>query len=196
MFTGIVEAVATIREVFAEGSNRHFWVESSLVGELRIDQSVAHDGVCLTVVELEGSAYRVTAVEETLRKTTLDSWTSGRFVNLERSLRVGDRLDGHFVQGHVDAVGKCTAVADEGGSWRYNFSIPEDFAALIVEKGSVCVNGVSLTAWDVQRNQFSVAVIPYTHAHTNFGSLRADDAVNLEFDVLGKYLLRAESLKQ
>lgn len=188
--------MATIRDVFAEGSNQHFWIESALTPELRIDQSVAHDGVCLTVVELAGDAYRVTAVEETLRKTTLGAWTVGRTVNIERSLRVGDRLDGHFVQGHVDVVGHCESVLEEGGSWRYTFSFPEDFAALLVEKGSVCVNGVSLTAWDVQREQFSVAIIPYTHSHTTFAALQPGDAVNLEFDVLGKYLMRAESLKK
>ena len=182
--------------MFTEGSNQHFWVESTLSRELRIDQSLAHDGVCLTVVELAGDAYRVTAVEETLRKTTLGSWASGRTVNLERSLRVGDRLDGHFVQGHVDAVGECSSLNEHDGSWRYTFSFPDNFASLIVEKGSVCVNGVSLTAFDVTRSRFSVAIIPYTHSHTTFRTLGAGDAVNLEFDVLGKYFLRSESLKK
>ena len=195
MFTGIVESIATIREVIVDESNRHFWVESMLTPELRVDQSVAHDGVCLTVVEIAGHAYRVTAVDETLRKTTLDAWTARRPVNLERSLRLGDRLDGHFVQGHVDAVGTCTGMREEGGSWRYSFSFPDNFAAFIVEKGSVCINGVSLTAVGVKRAAFSVAIIPYTHAHTTFGTLCAGDDVNLEFDVLGKYLLRLQSMR-
>ena len=196
MFTGIIESIGTIGSVSTEDTNRHFWVRSTLTPELRVDQSVAHEGVCLTVVEIAGDSYRVTAVEETLRKTALGDWSAGRQVNLERSLRVGDRLDGHFVQGHVDAVGQCTSVHEQGGSWRYTFSFPDDFAALVVEKGSVCINGVSLTAFAVGPAVFSVAVIPYTHGHTTFGTLRAGDAVNLEFDVLGKYLLRAESLKK
>lgn len=196
MFTGIVESIGTIRAVSEEGSNRHFWVESSLAPELRIDQSLSHDGVCLTVVELAEGSYRVTAVEETMRKTTLSTWTTARPVNLERSLRIGDRLDGHFVQGHVDAVGECTGIREEGGSWRYTFSFPDNFAALIVEKGSVCINGVSLTAFAIGRAAFSVAIIPYTHSHTTFGSLQAGYEVNLEFDVLGKYLLRAESVRR
>lgn len=196
MFTGIVESIGTIGAVSAEYSNRHFWVQSALAPELRVDQSVAHDGVCLTVVEIAGDAYRVTAVEETLRKTAVAEWMPGRRVNLERSLRIGDRLDGHFVQGHVDAVGTCAGIREEGGSHRYVFSFPDNFAALIVEKGSICINGVSLTAFNVGRAVFSVAIIPYTLEHTTFGILRVGDAVNLEFDVLGKYLLRAESLKK
>lgn len=196
LFTGIIESIGTVQSVLAEDSNRHFWVESILAPELRVDQSVAHDGVCLTVVEISADAYRVTAVEQTLCKTALTDWAAGHRVNLERSLRVGDRLDGHFVQGHVDAVGRCTGMREEGGSWRCTFSFPDNFAALIVEKGSVCINGVSLTAFNVGRSVFSVAIIPYTWAHTSFGTMRVGDAVNLEFDVLGKYLLRAESLKK
>ncbi len=196
MFTGIVEAMGRIAAVEAEGSNVHFWVESSISGTLRADQSVAHDGVCLTVVETRPGAHRVTAVRETLDKTALGAWAPGQAVNLERSLRLGDRLDGHFVQGHVDAVAACISKTDEGGSWRFTFRFPPEHAALVIEKGSVCINGISLTCFGVDADQFSVAIIPYTYAHTGFGTLRPGDAVNIEFDVLGKYFLRARSLGQ
>lgn len=177
-----------------EGSNIDFWITSAITPELKIDQSVAHNGVCLTVVEIKGDAYRVTAVAETLAKTNLGDLKEGDAVNIERALRVGDRLDGHFVQGHVDATGVCEAVQELEGSWLYKFSFPTEHAALMIEKGSVCINGVSLTAFDVGNNTFTVTIIPYTHAHTTFQYLQKGSVVNLEFDVLGKYLLRKESL--
>ena len=190
MFTGIIERMATIRHIQSSGSNKDFWIESDITQELRVDQSVAHNGVCLTVVEIQDDTYRVTAVDETLRKTTLGSWQIGDRLNIERCLRVGDRLDGHFVQGHVDATATCERAESLTGSWLYRFSFPEAFAALVIEKGSVCINGVSLTAFNVGGHSFTVTIIPYTHEHTTFSFLREGDAVNVEFDVLGKYLLR------
>lgn len=194
MFTGIIESLGQVKSIQQEGSNIDFWITSAITPELKIDQSVAHNGVCLTVVEIKGDAYRVTAVAETLAKTNLGDLKEGDAVNIERALRVGDRLDGHFVQGHVDATGVCEAVQELEGSWLYKFSFPTEHAALMIEKGSVCINGVSLTAFDVGNNTFTVTIIPYTHAHTTFQYLQEGSIVNLEFDVLGKYLLRKESL--
>jgi riboflavin synthase len=195
MFTGIIETTGIIREISTSGSNRDFWIESSLTPELKIDQSLAHNGVCLTVVAIKGSLYRVTAVAETLAKTTLGDWVEGKVVNLERALRVGDRLDGHFVQGHVDSIAQCVSREEQSGSWLFQFQFPESFASLLVEKGSVCVDGVSLTAFNVGRDRFNVAIIPYTFEHTGFGKLLPNTAVNIEFDILGKYLLRQELLR-
>lgn len=195
MFTGIIEATGVIRQITAAGDNLDFWIESPLARELRVDQSIAHNGVCLTVVEIAGGAYRVTAVAETLSKTALNGWKEEQKINLERALRVGDRLDGHFVQGHVDAVAECIAKESLEGSWLFRFRFPEAFAALMVEKGSVCIDGVSLTAFEVGRDKFMVTIIPYTFMHTGFGSLAPGDAVNIEFDVLGKYFLRGQQLK-
>jgi riboflavin synthase len=196
MFTGIVETLGTIAGIRQQGSNVDFWIESSITKELKIDQSVAHNGVCLTVVEIKGDQYRVTAVAETLAKTNLARWKEGDKVNLERSLKVGDRLDGHFVQGHVDATGTCIAKETLEGSWLFRFAFPEQFAPLMIEKGSICINGVSLTAFGVDRSEFTVTIIPYTFEHTNFQTLHPNDPVNLEFDVLGKYLLRHKALTQ
>jgi riboflavin synthase len=194
MFTGIIETTATVKEVKHEGSNVHFTIESVLAGELKIDQSVAHDGVCLTVVGVSDSSYTVTAVAETLAKTNLGSWRPGHKINLERALKVGDRLDGHFVQGHVDITGTCIDKQTLEGSWLYRFRFPEKYAALVIEKGSICINGVSLTAFNVGRNELMVTIIPYTYAHTNFYTIQPDTVVNLEFDALGKYLLRGREL--
>jgi riboflavin synthase len=194
MFTGIVEALAEIQAVEVKGGNRNYRISSPITQELKIDQSVAHNGVCLTVVAVEGSVYTVTAVDETLKKTTLGDWQPGKKLNLERSLRVGDRLDGHFVQGHVDAVAECIEAREADGSWIFRFRFPEEFAPLMVEKGSACIDGVSLTVFGLGRNEFSVTIIPYTFGHTGFGQLRAGDRVNIEFDVLGKYFLRHRSL--
>lgn len=194
MFTGIVEATGLISHMQPSGSNKDFWIEAPFTNELKVDQSVAHNGVCLTVVELEGPRYRVTAVAETLQKTALDSWQIGDALNLERSLLVGDRLDGHFVQGHVDGTGRCESVQDLGGSWLYRFRFDPAFARLIIEKGSICINGVSLTVFEVGPDSFTVTIIPYTYEHTTFRSLKTGDTVNLEFDVLGKYLLRSQML--
>jgi len=196
MFTGIIETFGIVASVSKEGSNVDFWIESSITNELKVDQSVAHNGVCLTVVELKGNLYRVTAVAETLAKTNLGNWHTGEKINLERSLKVGDRLDGHFVQGHVDATGTCIEMETMEGSWLFRFAFPEIFAPLMIEKGSVCINGVSLTAFNVGKSDFTVTIIPYTFEHTNFHSLQPNDVVNLEFDVLGKYLLRHKSLSQ
>lgn len=190
MFTGIIESKATIRDIVREGSNVHFIMECPLTNELKVDQSVAHNGVCLTVVEIKGPEYKVTAVAETIAKTSLGSWQQGDQINIERSLLLGARLDGHFVQGHVDTTGTCIDKQTAEGSWLFSFRFPESFAALIIEKGSICLNGVSLTVFNVGRNEFTVTIIPYTFEHTNFSTLEPGDVVNLEFDVLGKYLLR------
>ena len=194
MFTGIIEKTGVIRHVSTSGSNRNYWIESDITSELKVDQSLAHNGVCLTVVEIEDAQYQVTAVAETLAKTTLGDWMVGRVLNLERALRVGDRLDGHFVQGHVDAVAQCTGKEEVSGSWLFQFRFPLSFASLIVEKGSVCIDGVSLTAFNVGTDTFNVAIIPYTFEHTGFGQLLPDHIVNIEFDVLGKYFLRHQML--
>jgi riboflavin synthase len=195
MFTGIIETTGTVINIITTGTNIDIWIESSFTNELKIDQSVAHNGVCLTVVEIKGNQYRVTAVAETLQKTNLGKWAVGNTINLERSLRVGDRLDGHFVQGHVDAVATCITKQTIDGSWLFSFQFPKTFAALIIEKGSVCINGVSLTAFNVGNNGFTVTIIPYTYTHTNFNTIETGTIVNIEFDVLGKYLLRNEALK-
>lgn len=196
MFTGIIETIGIVRSIEHKGSNVDFWVESKITSELKIDQSVAHNGVCLTVVELNGDVYRVTAVAETMAKTNLGNLREGDKVNLERSLKVGDRLDGHFVQGHVDATGTCKAKETLEGSWLFRFQFPEQYASLMIEKGSICIDGVSLTAFNVGKNEFTVTIIPYTYEHTNFHQLQPGQAVNLEFDVLGKYLLRHRDLHQ
>ena len=189
MFTGIVEEVGEVLEVKAAGSNKDFVIKARMAPELRVDQSVSHNGVCLTVVELKGGRYRVTAVEETLQRSNLNALRVGDPVNLERCLRIGDRLDGHMVQGHVDTVVECITVEERGGSWWYSFSLPEQ-KELLVEKGSVCLNGVSLTIAALDERSFSVAVIPYTYEHTTFRALAAGDKVNVEFDVVGKYVAR------
>ncbi|MBL7712241.1 MAG: riboflavin synthase [Chitinophagaceae bacterium] len=193
MFTGIIEAKARVADMIKNGSNTEFWMQSSISNELKIDQSVAHNGVCLTVVELDGDRYRVTAVDETLQKTNLADWKKDDTVNLERSLRLGDRLDGHLVQGHVDATATCIEKQSLEGSWLFRFRFPARFAALVIEKGSVCLNGVSLTAFNVGADELTVTIIPYTYEHTNFSGIEAGTVVNVEFDVMGKYLLRQQS---
>ena len=195
MFTGIVESLGTIAAIRKEGSNVHFTVNSPISYELKIDQSVAHDGVCLTVVALDDHSHTVTAVAETLQKTNLAGWQEGRTLNLERAMKLGDRLDGHIVQGHVDdATVECTSREEVDGSHLFTFEFPERFAALIIEKGSICINGTSLTAFNVGRTTFSVTIIPYTIEHTNFKHLQPGDRVNLEFDILGKYFLRMKEV--
>lgn len=195
MFTGIIEAVGTVTEIIETGNNRSFWIKSPLSPELKIDQSVAHDGVCLTVDQLKEGEHRVTAVKETLSKTNLVTWAPNRLINLERSMLMNGRLDGHLVQGHVDTTGNCVAVKEEAGSWLFTFSFPDEFANLLVEKGSAALNGTSLTVFDVQRNTFSVAIIPYTYEHTNIHQLLPGLPVNLEFDIIGKYVLRNTQLQ-
>lgn len=197
MFTGIVETLGRVQSVVEEGTNLRFRISApAYEGQLKIDQSVAHNGVCLTVVSIDGPFYEVVAVAETLAKTTLDEWTWGTDVNLERGLRLGDRLDGHFVQGHVDAVCTCIGVEEKEGSWVFRFRFPRDFAALLIEKGSVCLNGVSLTVFEVAEESFAVTIIPYTWEHTTFKTLQSGDELNIEFDVLGKYFLRSQSLQR
>jgi len=190
MFTGIIEAQARVAAIRHEGTNIHFDMECSLTPQLKIDQSVAHNGVCLTVVAIAGDRYTVTAVAETLAKTSLGSWQVGDNVNIERSLKVGDRLDGHFVQGHADATAQCILRKELEGSWLFRFRFPVQFAPLVIEKGSICLNGVSLTAFDIAYNELTVTIIPYTYEHTNFCSLQEGSTVNIEFDVLGKYMVR------
>ncbi len=191
MFTGIIEALGEVLEIIPdEGTNLTFRLRAALASELKIDQSLSHNGVCLTVTDVSGDTYTVTAVDETLKKTNLGSLAVGSWVNLERCLAANGRFDGHIVQGHVDQTGRCTAIADQGGSWLFDFEYDEASANITVEKGSICVNGVSLTVFNSTRNAFRVAIIPYTYAHTTFHQLRVGDAVNLEFDVVGKYIRR------
>lgn len=194
MFTGIIESVATVADIIHEGSNIHFIIESPVAQELKVDQSVAHNGVCLTVVAITGAAYKVTAVAETLQKTNLRNWQKGYKINIERSLKLGDRLDGHFVQGHVDTTATCIQKQILEGSWLYRLRFPGKYAALLIEKGSVCINGVSLTAFNVGKDEFTVTIIPYTYTHTNFDTIEEGCEVNIEFDALGKYFLRSKEL--
>lgn len=193
MFTGIVETTGTIVDVLQEGSNTHFKVVSQISHELKVDQSLSHDGVCLTVTAVSEGVHTVTAIDETLRRTGLGQWAVGQTVNLERAMPVNGRLDGHFVQGHVDTVATCTGVEDLGGSWLVSFRVRQydDWhEALLVDKGSVCVNGVSLTVVRPEADRFSVAIIPYTWENTNFQFVYEECLLNIEFDVLGKYMLR------
>jgi len=195
MFTGIIESLGIIKEVNRNGTNLTFFIESPVSRELKTDQSVSHNGVCLTVEEAGNGWHRVTAIEETLKKTNLSSWKQGVLVNIERCLKIDSRLDGHLVQGHVDTTGTCTKREEKKGSWEFEFEFPKKFAELIIEKGSICVNGISLTAFEAGKKKFKVAIIPYTFEHTNMKTLKVKDVVNLEFDVLGKYILRRLSLK-
>lgn len=188
MFTGIIEAQGEVLRMEREEGNMHLFISCPFLSELRIDQSVSHNGVCLTVCELDENFYRVTAIRETLDKTSLGELKPGDPVNLERCMPANGRFDGHIVQGHVDTVGTCTEIRDDEGSYRLWFSFPSEFENLLVEKGSICVNGVSLTVVDCGRDFFSVAIIPYTWENTNLGALQAGNSVNLEFDVLGKYV--------
>ena len=196
MFTGIIECLGLVKEIASSGGNKSFWIQSSLSPELRIDQSLAHDGVCLTIEDIREDWHKVTAVQETLKKTNLEQWIVGTQVNLERSLLPTNRVDGHFVQGHVDTIGTCIAIRDRSGSQELDIKFPKKFAPLVIEKGSISVNGVSLTAFEVDKNTFRVAIIPYTFSHTNLQFLKENDTVNLEFDLLGKYILRKLSLKK
>lgn len=190
MFTGIIETLGSIQEIKKENSNVHITIDAAITNELKIDQSVAHNGVCLTVVAINGSNYTVTAIDETLQKTNLSSWKVGDLVNLERAMKLGDRLDGHIVQGHVDQVGTCIEAEETNGSWKYSFEYDPSLNNLTIEKGSITVNGVSLTVVNSKKNQFSVAIIPYTYEHTNFKNFEVGSKINLEFDVIGKYVAR------
>lgn len=188
MFTGIVEQLGVVKSIQEEGDNIHFKISAPFTSELKIDQSVAHNGCCLTVVSLSESDYEVTAIRETLEKTNLRYWKVGTKVNLERCMQMNGRLDGHIVQGHVDTTAECIYIEDQRGSWKYTFSYssPE----VTVEKGSVTINGTSLTVVDSKTNEFSVCIIPYTYEHTNFHQLEVGDKVNLEFDIIGKYVAK------
>lgn len=190
MFTGIIEALGEVIEIKKEGTNIHFTIQSNLSKGLKIDQSLAHNGVCLTVVAQDEKAHRVTVINETIKKTNLGSWVVGSKVNLERCMQINDRLNGHMVQGHVDQIADCIKIEEKGGSWEYCFKYDAQYGNITVEKGSVCVNGISLTVVNSQVGQFSVFVIPYTYQNTNMHNLKAGDTVNLEFDIIGKYVAK------
>ena len=190
MFTGIIETMGTITHIEREGGNVHYSLSSNITHELKIDQILAHNGVCLTVIAIDGDQYTVTAIQETLDKTALKQWSVGDKINLERAMRLGDRLDGHMVQGHVDEVARCISVEDQNGSWLYRFEYSEDSNNITIEKGSICVNGTSLTVVGSASNTFGVAIIPYTYEHTVFHQLQKGDLVNVEFDMVGKYIAK------
>ncbi|WP_439882912.1 riboflavin synthase [Pontibacter sp. MBLB2868] len=190
MFTGIIEALGRVTAIRDENTNKHFTITSPFTHELKIDQSVAHNGVCLTVVSITDDAYVVTAIDETLQKTNLNSLKQGDLVNLERCMVANGRFDGHVVQGHVDQTAVCESVTDENGSWVFTFRYDDRSGNVTVEKGSICVNGISLTVFNSKSDSFSVAIIPYTYEHTNLHTVKAGDTVNLEFDIIGKYVAR------
>ena len=194
MVTGIIESVGSIVSVRNEGTNKQFWITSPLSAGFKTDQSIAHNGVCLTVEAVKDTSHQVTAVQETLQKTNIGEWKAGDFINIEQCLTLNSRLDGHIVQGHADTTATCIEKEALNGSWKYYFRFPEKFAPLIIEKGSVCVNGISLTAFNVTPNSFAVAIIPYTHEHTNMQQLNKGDTVNIEFDMIGKYVVRGVEL--
>jgi riboflavin synthase len=195
MFTGIIESLGEIIKIENEGTNVHFTIKSSFTKELKIDQSVAHNGVCLTVVSINDDEYTVTAIDETLKKTNLNKLKNNDLVNLERGMRLGDRLDGHIVQGHVDQIGKCIAIVEENGSWLFTFEYDSKNGNITIEKGSITVNGTSLTVVNSKNHEFSVAIIPYTYENTIFKNIEVGSIINLEFDVIGKYVTKLNSVK-
>lgn len=195
MFTGIIEYTGIVDHIEVTGLNKTFWIKSNVSNELKVDQSVAHSGVCLTIESINGNTHSVTAVEETLKKTCLNKWQKGTVVNIERCMLMNGRLDGHIVQGHVDDVAVCTRKTDREGSWEYVFEFNEKFAHLVIEKGSICINGISLTCFNITRNTLEVAIVPYTFLHTNMQFVEKGTTVNIEFDVLGKYISRMQELK-
>jgi riboflavin synthase len=195
MFTGIIEDLGAITKLEKDGGNLHITVSTSITNELKIDQSVAHNGVCLTVVGIDGDSYTVTAIQETLDKTNLGLLTKNNLVNIERAMKLGDRLDGHIVQGHVDQTATCMGILEEDGSWIFTFEYNQSLNNITIEKGSVTVNGVSLTVINSRAHGFSVAIIPYTYNNTTFKNLKLGDTVNLEFDVIGKYVKRLNDLR-
>lgn len=196
MFTGIIETVGTIEQVQTAGTNKTYWISSPLSGEFKVDQSVSHNGVCLTVEEIRGNRHRVTAIAETLQKSDLSHWKTGDLVNIERCMLMNGRLDGHIVQGHVDTTAICIDKKALEGSWEFRFRFPEQFGALVIEKGSISLNGISLTIFNVTDNEFSVAIIPYTYEHTNIKMIEPSVMVNIEFDIMGKYVNRILSLNK
>jgi riboflavin synthase len=189
MFSGIIESFGIVKMIEEEGQNFHFTIQSDIALESYIDQSIAHNGVCLTVIAIQNDTYKVTAINETLKKTNLGTWKVGDLVNLERAVKADARMDGHFVQGHVDTSTKCIEVENHDGSWVFKFHTPSDWNKHIVPKGSICINGVSLTLVEANDEFFSVAIIPYTYDHTNFKKIKSGDTVNIEFDILGKYII-------
>ncbi len=197
MFTGIIENIGEITSIVKDKSNIHITIKSDIADQLKVDQSVAHNGVCLTVVAInnETSSYTVTAIDETLAKTNFKSLKVNDHINLERAMKLGDRLDGHIVQGHVDQIGKCIDIKNENGSYIFTFEYDSSTQNITIEKGSITINGVSLTVINSLKNKFSVAIIPYTYSHTNFSKLKINDTVNLEFDIIGKYVAKIATLK-
>jgi len=196
MFTGIIECTGLVQKCEKQGSNSRFWISAPIAGELSPDQSVAHNGVCLTVEEVNDSQYRVTAIDETLQKTNLGGWQPGTVINIERCLQMNGRLDGHLVQGHADGTATCLEKKELDGSHAYRFRFDAAFAPLVIEKGSIAVNGISLTCFNVSEDSFTVAIIPYTFDHTNMRSVVPGDTVNIEFDVIGKYVQRTLHLRR
>ena len=196
MFTGIIETLGTLTQKVKENDNLHLTVASSITNELKIDQSVAHNGICLTVVALNNDEYTVTAIKETIDKTNLGDWEVGDTLNIERAMKLGDRLDGHLVQGHVDQTAVCTAIEEANGSWYFTFEYDQSLENITIEKGSITINGTSLTVVNSKLNSFSVAIIPYTYENTNFNSFKVGTKVNLEFDVVGKYVKRIHDLRK
>jgi riboflavin synthase len=194
MFTGIIEQLGTIEKVENKGGNVTLSITAPFVSEIKVDQSISHSGVCLTVETITADSYTVTAIVETINKTTVGNWKEGTIVNLERCLRFDGRLDGHIVQGHVDTVGTCKQIVTKDGSWEYIVEFDKRFASLIIEKGSISLNGTSLTIFNITDASFTVAIIPYTYEHTNMHTLQAGDMVNLEFDMIGKYVNRMNNL--
>lgn len=194
MFTGIIESLGLVKNIEHKNGNIRFWIESSLTPSLKVDQSIAHNGVCLTIEDIQGQIYRVTAVPETVTKTNAGHWKLNDLINLERAMVFNARVDGHLVQGHVDTTGKCVEVTALEESWVYTFTFPRSFAPLIIEKGSIAVNGISLTCYQVTEDGFTVSIIPYTYEHTNLKMVKPGDAINLEFDLIGKYIHRYNAL--
>ncbi len=194
MFTGIIETLGIIKAIRKENQNVHISIASSITNELKIDQSVAHNGICLTVVAIENETYTVTAIQETILKTNLSDWKINDIINLERAMKLGDRLDGHIVQGHVDQIGICKSITETDGSWLFTFDYDSTYKNITIEKGSITVNGVSLTVVNSKVTEFSVAIIPYTFENTNFNNFKIGTKINIEFDVIGKYVTKLHSL--
>jgi riboflavin synthase len=195
MFTGIIETLGSVKQIIKEGDNLHITISTSITPELKIDQSVAHNGICLTVVSINEDDYTVTAIKETIEKTNIGDWKENDVINLERAMKLGDRLDGHIVQGHVDQTGICKEIKEANGSWYFTFSYDPSLHNITIEKGSITINGTSLTVVNSKLNEFSVAIIPYTYEHTNFKTFEKGTIVNLEFDVIGKYVKRIQELQ-
>jgi riboflavin synthase len=194
MFTGIIENMGTIVQITQDDTNLHLYIQADFVSEIRVDQSIAHNGICLTIVEIKDNIYKVTAINETILKTNIGSWKIGEKINLERAMILGARLDGHIVQGHVDSTAYCTNKVHFEGSWNYTFEFDKSFASLVIEKGSITVNGTSLTCFNITDNSFDVAIIPYTFDHTIMQFIEVESIVNIEFDLIGKYILRSKQL--